>query len=320
MKFGDLVFPEKLIVDEETKSDFYAKFIAEPFERGYGHTLGNSLRRVLLSSLTGAAVTAVRIRGGVHEYSTLKGIKEDILEIILNLKKLRFRMYKPGPKILYLKTEKEGEVLAKDIKSDSDIEIINKDQIVATLDSGANLEMEIEVSSGRGYLPKEKQQRENLPVGTILTDATFTPVSRVNYDVEMTRVGYATDYDRLIIEIWTDGSISPEDALAYASKVVRDSLSIFILPEEKVEESVPEKEQIDEKKLKDVLSQSVTVLNLSIRASNCLKHMKISTIRDLVRKEEEELLSFKNFGTKSLNEVKIRLSELNPVLHFGMDV
>lgn len=320
MKYQDLVLPKKIEFDKEKFTDIYGKFIAEPFERGYGHTLGNSLRRLLISSIEGAAVTAVRIKGAMHEFSTLKGVKEDALEILLNLKQLRFKVYSPGPEILHLKVNKrEGEIYGKDVQLNNNVEIVNPDQLIATLDSDGELEMEIEVSRGRGYLPVEKQKRENIPVGTILLDALFSPVKKVHYEIETARVGQIVDYDRLILEIWTDGTIKPGDALSYAAKILKDSASIFIhYEEEKEEKPILEEAKLVDEKLKEILNQPVEIIELSIRASNCLKNAQIKTIGELVRKKDEELLAYRNFGRKSLEEVKIRLKELG--LSLGMEV
>jgi len=322
MKYQDLVLPKKIEIDKATLTESYGKFIAEPFERGYGHTLGNSLRRLLLSSIEGAAVTAVRINGAMHEYTTLKGVKEDVLEILLNLKALRFKMYSPGPEKLYLRVSKrEGEVRAKDIQLNENVKIVNSEQLIATLDSGGQLEMEIEVSRGRGYLLTEKQKRENLPVGTMLLDVAFSPVKKVHYEVENARVGQIIEYDRLILEIWTDGTVGPVDALAYAAKILRDSASIFIPYEEeeieKKEKVLEETKPLDER-LREILNQSVEIIELSVRVSNCLKNAQIKTIGELVRKSEEELLAYRNFGRKSLEELKMRLKELG--LGLGMEV
>ncbi|HCJ65880.1 MAG TPA: DNA-directed RNA polymerase subunit alpha [Elusimicrobia bacterium] len=320
MKYMELILPKKIEFEKGTLNDSYGKFIAEPFERGYGHTLGNSLRRLLLSSIEGAAVTAVRIKGVLHEFSTLKGVKEDVLEILFNLKNLRFKIYSPGPEILLLKvSKKDGPIYGKDIQLNNNVEIVNPEQLIVTIDSDGEIEMEIEVSRGRGYLPAEKQKRENLPLGTILLDASFSPVKKVHYEVENARVGHITDYDRLILEIWTDGTIKPQDVLAYAAKILKDSATIFISYEEAEEEkrALEEVKPLDEK-LREILNRPVEIIELSIRASNCLKSAEIKTIGELVRRKEEELLAYRNFGRKSLEEVKSKLKELG--LSLGMEV
>lgn len=318
MNFKDLVLPDKLTVDKETIANTYGKFIAEPFERGYGNTVGNSLRRILLSSLEGAAVTAVRVKGAPHEYSVLSGVHEDVINILLNLKRLRFKLYGQGMEVLYLSAKKEGAVKASDIQPNPQVEILTPDLVLATLESGGELEMELEVSRGRGYVPSEKNKRPGHPVGTIPLDAIFTPVLKVHYEVENTRVGQMTDYDRLILQIWTDGSVTPQDALAYASLILKNSLSTFItIDEQSVEIGekgviAVEKQQAnpERERLVELLNQPVDNIELSVRASNCLKNAKIKTIKELVLKRDEELLAYKNFGRKSLDEIKEQLLEL----------
>jgi len=311
MKLKDFQMPKRLICAEETATDSYSKFTAEPFERGYGHTIGNSVRRILLSSLEGAAVTSVKIKGVMHEFSTIPGVLEDVTQIILNLKTLRFKLYSEGPEKIYLNATKKGEVTAKDIKLNSNVEILNPSVHIASLDRDTNLEMEIEVSKGRGYLPAEKNPHANQQLGVISVDAIFTPVIKVNYDVENARVGRSIDYDRLIMEIWTDGSIKPIDALAYAAKILKDSLNIFITFEEQPEEEEkPPEKETSEELLQNVLALPVNIIELTVRSINCLNRAKIKTIGDLVRQTEDKLLSFRNFGKKSLNEIKKKIAEL----------
>ncbi|HVE12429.1 MAG TPA: DNA-directed RNA polymerase subunit alpha, partial [Elusimicrobiota bacterium] len=241
MVYKELILPQKLAVEEKTMSETYAKFVAEPYERGYGHTVGNSLRRVLLSSLEGAAVTGVRIEGARHEYQALNGVREDVMNILLNLKKLRLKLFSNGPEIVYLNAKKEGPVTAKMIQENSNIEVINKDLVSATLEPGGKLDMEIEISRGRGYVPAEEiQSQANWPAGFLPVDALFSPVVKVHYDVENARVGQVTDYDRLILEVWTDGSVTPADALIRSSKLLRESLKIFIPEEEAAGEQAGE--------------------------------------------------------------------------------
>jgi len=311
MRLKDFQMPRKLIYDEESSSDTYSKFMAEPFEKGYGHTIGNSIRRILLSSLEGAAVTGVKIKGVMHEFSTIPGVVEDVTQIILNLKSLRFKLYSEGPERIYLKATKKGEVTAKDIELNSNIEILNPSTHIATLDKDTNLEMEIEISKGRGYLPAEQNPRANQELGVISVDAIFTPVLRVNYNVENARVGRSIDYDRLILEIWTDGSVKPIDALAYAAKILKDSLNIFIGFEEQPEEEekLPEKDKTEEV-LESVLALPVNIIELTVRSINCLNRAKIKIIEDLVKQTEDKLLGFRNFGKKSLNEIKKKITEL----------
>ncbi|MCK4802561.1 DNA-directed RNA polymerase subunit alpha [bacterium] len=311
MRLKDFQMPRKLICDEESSGDTYSKFMAEPFEKGYGHTIGNSIRRILLSSLEGAAVTGVKIKGVMHEFSTIPGVVEDVTQIILNLKSLRFKLYSEGPERLYLKATKKGEVTAEDIELNSNIEILNPSTHIATLDKDTNLEMEIEISKGRGYLPAEQNPRANQELGVISVDAIFTPVLRVNYNVENARVGRSIDYDRLILEIWTDGSVKPVDALAYAAKILKDSLNIFIGFEEQPEEEEkpPEKDKTEEV-LESVLALPVNIIELTVRSINCLNRAKIKIIEDLVKQTEDKLLGFRNFGKKSLNEIKKKITEL----------
>ncbi|MBI5239553.1 MAG: DNA-directed RNA polymerase subunit alpha [Elusimicrobia bacterium] len=330
MAYKELILPQKLSVDEKTMSDNYAKFIAEPYERGYGHTVGNALRRVLLSSLEGAAVTAARIDGATHEYATLTGVKEDVMNILLNLKKLRVRLFSNGPETVYLTANKEGAVTAGTVRVNSNVEVVNKDLVIANLEAGGKLDMEIEISKGRGYIPAEDLRQQNhWPAGFLPVDALFSPVVKVHYDVENARVGQVTDYDRLIMEIWTDGSLNPAEALIQSSKLLRQSLDIFI-----PEEAAPAAEGFaggageggavvgeglgGDSKLKDILGQPIEMIELSSRASNCLKVARIKTIGELVSKRDEELLAVKNFGQKSLDEIKDRLKDMG--LSLGMQV
>lgn len=332
MIYKELILPQKLAVDEKTMSESYAKFVAEPYERGYGHTVGNALRRVLLSSLEGAAVTGVRIDGARHEYQALNGVREDVMNILLNLKKLRVKLFSNGPETIYLAAKKEGKVTAKMVQENSNVEVVNTDLVVASLEPGGKLDMEIEVSRGRGYVPADEiQAQANWPAGYLPVDALFSPVVKVHYDVENARVGQVTDYDRLILEIWTDGSVSPMDALIRSSKLLRESLKIFI-PDEELAEQAPASEQFEEgqdimaaggdtaldARLREVLTQPVEMIELSSRASNCLKVARIKTIRELVSRREEELLAVKNFGKKSLDEIKDRLKDMG--LSLGMQV
>jgi len=308
MKTPDLEKLRKLTLDEKTATPTYGRFIAEPFDRGYGQTIGNSLRRVLLSSLEGAAITAVRIKGALHEFAVVRGVKEDVANIVLNLKKVRLKMYTPGPETLYLRIKKEGPVYAKDIEANPNIEILNPDQLIATLDVGADLEIEMEVTRGRGYVLAEENKSSRHPANTILLDALFSPIAKVNYEVENTRVEQITDYDRLILEIWTDGSVSPADSLAYAAKVLKNTLTIFTGPEPEVPKVTPK--EVEEEKLKELLSQPLSIMDLSVRSANCLQSAGLKTIGDLVTKQEEEIMSYKNFGKRSMQEIKEKLAEL----------
>jgi len=320
VKWRDFQLPKRLECDESTYTNTYGKFFAAPFERGYGVTIGNSLRRVLLSSIEGSAVSSVKISGVQHEFSTIPGVLEDVTEIILNIKSLVLNSHSKIPKTIYIKRDTKGEVKAKDIEVDETIEIINPDLHIATLTKDTKLSIEMEVSKGRGYVPAEANKREDQPIGTIPIDAVFNPVRKVNFSVENTRVGQRTDYDKLILEIWTNGAITPKDALLYASNILQRHLDIFVsfgqLPEEvEEEETEMSKEEIA---LYEKLRLPITELELSVRSSNCLREANIKTIADLVKKTEDEMLSFKNFGKKSLTEIKELLAGMN--LSLGMQV
>jgi DNA-directed RNA polymerase subunit alpha len=332
MAYKELILPQKLSVDEKTMSDNYAKFVAEPYERGYGHTVGNALRRVLLSSLEGAAVTAVRIEKATHEYQALPGVKEDVMNVLLNLKKLRVKLFSNGPETVFLAVSKEGVVTAKDIQGNANVEVVNKDLVIAHLEAGGKIDMEIEISKGRGYVPAEELRAQNQwAAGFLPVDALFSPVVKVHYDVENARVGQVTDYDRLILEIWTDGSLNPAEALIQSSKLLRESLNIFI-PEEEQQAAASAAGGFDgasegaadavlaglDPKLREILNQPIEMIELSSRASNCLKVARIRTIGELVSKRDEELLAVKNFGKKSLDEIKDRLKDMG--LSLGMQV
>jgi DNA-directed RNA polymerase subunit alpha len=332
MAYKELILPQKLSVDEKTMSDNYAKFVAEPYERGYGHTVGNALRRVLLSSLEGAAVTAVRIEKATHEYQALPGVKEDVMNVLLNLKKLRVKLFSNGPETVFLAVSKEGVVTAKDIQGNANVEVVNKDLVIAHLEAGGKIDMEIEISKGRGYVPAEELRAQNQwAAGFLPVDALFSPVVKVHYDVENARVGQVTAYDRLILEIWTDGSLNPAEALIQSSKLLRESLNIFIPEEEQQAEAAAaggfeaaEGGATDvaiaglDPKLREILNQPIEMIELSSRASNCLKVARIRTIGELVGKRDEELLAVKNFGKKSLDEIKDRLKDMG--LSLGMQV
>ena len=313
MKTPELEKLRKITVDEKTTSATYARFSAEPFERGYGHTVGNALTRILLSSIEGSAISAVRIKGALHEFAVLKGVKEDVATIILNLKKIRLKMFSGDHETIYLKVKKEGVVTAKNIEPNANIEILNPDQVVANLDYGTTLEIEMEVTRGKGYVLADENKSGKGSANTILLDTLFSPIIKVNYEVENTRVEQITDYDKLIIEIWTDGSVSPQDALAYSAKILRNSVSIFTGPE-KEEESI--KLNPEEEKMKDLFSQPLGIMDLSVRSSNCLLGAGLKTVGDLVTKTEEEIMNYKNFGKKSMDEIKDKLKEMG--LSLGM--
>ncbi|MCX5668342.1 MAG: DNA-directed RNA polymerase subunit alpha [Candidatus Omnitrophica bacterium] len=310
--------PKKLILDESTATPEYGKFIAEPFERGYGMTVGNSLRRVLISSIEGAAVTSIKIDGVYHEFSTIKGVVEDVPQIILNIKKLVLRSHFKTPRPIYIDVSKKGEFTAKNIKINETVEVINPDLHICTLTKDANLKIEMQVARGRGYVPADRNKKEGQPIGVIAIDSIFTPVRRVNFDVENTRVGQITDYDKLILEVWTNGAIAPKEALLYASNILQRHLDVFVnfgkLPEE--EESPEETEE--QKLLKEKMKVPISELELSVRSSNCLKEARIKTIGDLVRRSELDMLQYRNFGKKSLAEIKKVIVDMG--LSLGMKV
>jgi len=318
MKWKNLQMPKKPTLDEATATDRYGRFVIEPLERGFGLTLGNALRRVLLSSLQGAAITAVRIEDALHEFSSLSGVIEDTTEIILNLKQVRFKLLGDGPKKGLFEMQGKGELRAGDLKIDTDVQVLNPDLHLATLNKDGNLRMEVEVDGGRGYVAADQHTTVDRPIGVIPIDALFSPVLRVNYNVESTRIGQRIDYDKLTLEIWTDGSIMPEDSLAISAKILSDHFSMFVnFKEQIVTEAV---EEVDEEKMKmrEKLERSVEELELSVRSSNCLKQADIKTIGDLVQKSEAEMLKYRNFGRKSLKEIQDVLTDLG--LGLGMDV
>jgi DNA-directed RNA polymerase subunit alpha len=315
----DFQFPKKVAVEQETYSPNYGKFIAEPLERGYGVTLGNSLRRVLLSSIEGAAITSIRIEGVSHEFAAIEGVREDVPEIILNIKNIVLRSYSKSPKKIQIKEKGEKVITAKDIITDESIEVINPDQPIATLTSDkSKLEIEMETGRGRGFVPADGNKREDMPIGVIPVDSIFTPVKRVSFKVENTRVGKRTDYDKLILEIFTNASIEPKEALIYASKVLSKHLELFFtlgeIMEEEYEELTPEEVSLYEK-----LKIPVTELELSVRSANCLREANIKVIADLVDKTEAEILSYRNFGKKSLTEVANLLKTMGITLGMKID-
>ncbi len=315
-----LTRPKRLEFAEDSKTDTFCRFTAEPFERGFGTTLGNALRRVLLSSLQGAAVTAFRIEGVLHEFSTIPGVFEDVTQVVLNLKELRFKVHSEVEKIISIDVDREGVVTASDIITDQDVEILNPDHVVATLEKGAHLKMEMVLALNKGFVPAELNKDEELSVDFIAVDSIHSPILKVNYWVENARVGRTTDYDKLIMEISTDGSITPDDALAISSKIVKEHMNLFInFEEEDVHDEKEEKESEQEKKkLYEKLNKHVNELELSVRSINCLQNANIGNIGELVQKTESEMLRTKNFGRKSLNELKEILEEMG--LTFGMDI
>lgn len=327
MDFKPLKMPRELLAEKETQSDTYGRFVAEPFERGFGTTIGNSLRRILLSSVQGAAVTAIRIEGKNHEFDTIEGVKEDILDIILNLKNLHLKFLGSvrGESTMFIDVQGPKTVTAADFELDGNVEILNPDQVIATLDDGAELRMEAIVQQGRGYVPaaqiKEQSSGQDT-FGTIFLDAVFSPIVNVKYQVEAARVQQHTDYDRLIVEVYTDGTVSPEDALSYSAKVLRDHLNLFISMKDQAAElaALEEEQQAASATtaLEEKLDKSIEELELSVRSFNCLEAAGIKTIRDLVQKTESEMLKYRNFGRKSLTEIKNILKEMN--LRFGMEI
>ncbi len=314
MKMPDLEKLRRLTLDEKTATPQFGRFTAEPFERGYGHTIGNSLRRILLSSIEGSAITAVRVKGALHEFAVIKGVKEDVASMLLNLKKVRLKMFSPGPETIRLHVKKQGVATAKDIEANSNIEIMNPDQVIAHLDHGAELEIEMEVNRGRGYVLAEENKTGKHSANTILLDALFSPITKVNYEVENTRVEQITNYDKLIMEIWSDGSISPADALAYSAKILRTTLAIFTGPEQEEEHVVVA--DAEEEKRKEILDQPLSIMDLSVRSANCLLAAGLKTVGDLVTKDEEDIMTYKNFGKRSLQEIKDKLAEMG--LSLGM--
>lgn len=318
MKWKSLLMPKGIKIENPDDVPNYGKVIIEPLERGWGYTIGNSLRRILLSSLQGAAVASVKIDGVLHEYSTIPGVTEDITDLILNLKQLRCKLNSDTEAVLRLEVTGEGAVKASDIEKNPDVDILNPELHIATINSSAKLKIEMRVSDGRGYVPAEQNKREDAPIGTIAIDALFSPITKVNFVVENTRVGQRTDLDKVIMEIWTDGSITVEDALAYSAKLLQDHLTVFINFEgelEPVEESIKDEKN---ERLRQLMKMRVDELELSVRSANCLRAGNIHTLADLVRNQEADMLKYKNFGRKSLIELNQILINLG--LTFGMEV
>jgi len=318
VRLGRFEMPKSLARDEATATETYAKFIAEPFEAGYGHTIGNSLRRVLLSSLEGAAITTVRITGAQHEFASLPGVVEDVTDIVLNLKKIKFRAVDHEPRTVSINVSKEGQVRAGDIQTIQGIEVLNTNQVICTLDKKQKFEAEFDVRVGRGFFSGDENKRPDMPIGVIPIDSIFSPVIRVKYSVENTRVGQRTDYDKLILEIWTDGRITPDDALLQASSILRHHLDVFVnYDDSQVEfDETPEEVSQENTRLKKLLNMSVNEIELSVRAANCLNNANITTVGQLAMKTEAEMLKYRNFGKKSLNEIKEKLQQLG--LSLGM--
>jgi DNA-directed RNA polymerase subunit alpha len=317
MKWKNLQMPKQLVPDAGN-TERYGKFVLEPLERGFGSTLGNALRRVLLSSLQGAAITAVRIDGVLHEFSTLPGVIEDVTEIVLNLKQVRIKLSGDGPKKGVFEMRGKGEVRAGDLAADPDVQVLNPELHVAALNRDGDLRMEVEINGGRGYVSADQHSQTDRPIGVIPIDSLFSPVTKVNYTVEATRLGQRIDYDKLTLEVWTDGSILPHDAVAMAAKILSDHFRLLVQFED---EPVQEEElEVDEEivRVRKLLDKSVEELELSVRSSNCLRAAELKSIGDLVQKGEPEMLKFRNFGRKSLKEIQDILGEMG--LHFGMDI
>jgi len=313
----DFQMPGRLNVDSDTLTERYGKFYAQPFERGFGTTVGNSIRRALLSSIEGAAVTAVKIDGVEHEFSSIKGVVEDATDVILNLKQVPFTLHGGGTKTLYISKKGEGEVTSADIQGDGDVEVLDDSIHLATISKGGSLNVEMRLKQGRGYVSAEVNNDEDLSVGYIPIDSVHTPIKKVNYNVDKTRQGSNTEFDRLTLEVWTDGSVKPEDSIGLAAKLVKDHMSIFINFEEEEEEYKYEDIARPPLMRNDLLDKSVDELELSVRSYNCLKNADIRSIRDLIRRSEKDMLGTKNFGKKSLTEIKDMLHGMG--LDFGMD-
>ncbi len=310
--------PKRVIPVKEGASDSYGKFEAQPFERGFGTTIGHALRRTLLSSIEGAAITAVRIEGVAHEFMTIPGVVEDVTDILLNLKKIPIKMVGFEPKLLRLSAKGEKVVTSGDIITDANVEIMDNDIPIATLDKNATIEMELRVKKNRGYIPAELNADEDLPVGYITMDSSHSPVRRVNYEVLPARVAMRTDYDKLVMDVWTNGTMKPEDAMAYAAKLIKDQLQLFINFEDEDIDLQDQDDDVENSTLVDKLNTSIEELELTVRAHNCLRNANIRTIGDLVQKTESEVLKIKNFGKITLSELKKVLEEMG--LTFGMDV
>ncbi|HMO05170.1 MAG TPA: DNA-directed RNA polymerase subunit alpha [Kiritimatiellia bacterium] len=317
-RIGRFEMPKRITKDESESAPHFGRFIAEPFEAGYGRTIGNSLRRVLLSSLEGAAITSVKIDGAMHEFCSLQGVVEDVTDIILNLKKVLLKLYSRDARIVKINVKGPGEVTAKDIITDGTVEVLNPDQHICTLDADGAFSAELEVKIGRGYCPAEWNKKADQEIGLIPIDALFSPVRRVAYAVDSTRVGRRTDYDKLVIDIWTDGRVTPEEALTMSAAILRHHLDVFVSLDRDLVEFEENEKQVDAERedLRRKLLMSVNEIELSVRAANCLNNANITTVGELAQKTEAEMLKYRNFGKKSLNEIKAKLEELN--LSLGM--
>ena len=313
--------PKRLTREESSATATYSRFVAEPFETGYGYTIGNSLRRVLLSSLEGAAITSLKIDGAMHEFATVDGVVEDVTDIVLNLKRIKFKAHSREPQTLLLSVHKEGAVTAADIQLNQNIELVNPEQLICTLDKKKKLEVEMEVRVGRGFCPGDENKKPDQAIGVIAIDSLFSPVTRVRYGVEAARVGQKTDYDRLIIDIWTDGRITPDEALVQSAAILQRHLDVFVGYDKNAVEFEEEETKQDEERtrLKKLYNMSVNEIELSVRAANCLNNANITTVGHLAMKTEGEMLKYRNFGKKSLNEIKEKLAALSLTLGMKID-
>ena len=321
IRLGRFEMPRQIVKDPAEVSDTYSKYIAEPFEAGYGRTIGNGLRRVLLSSLEGAAIASVKIEGALHEFCSLPGVVEDVTDIVLNLKHVLLKMYTREPRKLKISVKGPGEVTAGNIQTDGSVEVLNPDHHIATLDKDGKFEAELEIKVGRGYCPADWNKKEEQIIGLIPIDSLFSPVRRVKFSVENTRVWRRTDYDKLVLEIWTDGRISPDEALTLSAAILRHHLDVFVSYDKDLVEFEESEKQIDPEReeLRKKLSISVNEIELSVRAANCLNNANITTVGELAQKTESEMLKYRNFGKKSLNEIKQKLSELGLTLGMTFD-
>jgi len=318
MKWKSLQMPKEVVTDQSDPDKGYARFVIEPLERGFGATIGHALRRVLLSSIQGAAPVAVRIDGVLHEFGAIEGVYEDITDIILNIKKLRVKFHADERRTMILKAGNKGKITSSQFEQPADVEILNPDLHIAELTDNKEFSMEVDIDYGRGYVLAEQNKRDDAPAGTIFIDSLFSPVIKVNYEIENTRVGQKTDYDRLLLDVWTDNSTTPEDALSYAAKIVKDHMQLFIHIDEEMEIAEEEEEDEEVVRIRHLLKTRVDELELSVRSSNCLRAANIQTLGELVSKTESEMLKYRNFGRKSLNELTSILEELG--LSFGMDI
>lgn len=318
MKWKSLQMPKEIVTDQSNPEEGYARFVVEPLERGFGATIGHSLRRILLSSIQGAAPVAMRIDGVLHEFGAIEGVYEDITDIVLNIKKLKVKLNADERRTLHLRVNSKGKLTAGMLEENPDVEILNPDLHLFELTTDREFNIEIDIDYGRGYVISDLNKRDDSPVGTIFLDSFFSPVIKVNYEIESTRVGQKTDYDKLLIDIWTDNSMSPEDALGFAAKILKDHMQLFIHIDEEMEIAEEEEEDEEVVRIRQLLKTRVDELELSVRSSNCLRAANIQNLGELVSKTESEMLKYRNFGRKSLNELTSILDELG--LSFGMDI